>query len=250
MKIIVCMKQVPDTEANIKIGADNKSVVEAGIKFIINPYDEFAIEEAIKLKEAGKAESVIAIGWGPERSQEALRTAVAMGVDDVVLLKSDAASIDGFTAAKILAAKIKTMSYDLILLGKETIDDGNMQIGPMLGELLNVPCVTLVTKLDVDGAKLSAKREIEGGYEVVETACPAIITCQKGLNEPRYPSIRGVMLAKKKVVAIEPAAAQTDQVTINSLVYPPTRSGGKVVGNGVEAVPELVKLLREEARVL
>ncbi|HPG38272.1 MAG TPA: electron transfer flavoprotein subunit beta/FixA family protein [bacterium] len=250
MKIIVCVKQVPDTEANIKIGADNKSIVEAGIKFIINPFDEFAIEEAIKIKEAGKAESVIAIGWGPERSQEVLRTAVAMGVDDVVLLKTDAVSIDSYTAAKILAAKIKTMSYDLILTGKETIDDGNMQIGPMLGELLNIPCVTLVTKLDVDGANLSAKREIEGGYEVVETACPAIVTCQKGLNEPRYPSIRGVMLAKKKVVAVEPAAAEADQITVTTMAYPAARSGGKVVGQGAEAVPALVKLLHEEARVL
>jgi len=250
VKIIVCMKQVPDTEANIKIGADEKSISEAGIKFIINPFDEFAIEEAIKLKEAGKAESITAISWGPERVTEALKTAVAMGVDDVLLLKTDTSSVDSYAAAKVLAAKIKTLEYDMIIMGKETIDDGSMQIGPMLGEILNIPCVTVVTKLDVDSGKITAKREVEGGSEVVETTTPCIITCQKGLNEPRYPSIRGVMMAKKKQITTESVSFEGENISINKLSYPAARSEGKVVGEGAEAVGELVRLLREEAKVL
>lgn len=250
MKVIVCMKQVPDTEANIKIDSDNKSISEAGIKFIINPYSEYAVEEAIKLKEAGKAESVTAISWGPERVTEALKTAVAMGVDDVLLLKTDTSSVDTFSTAKILAEKIKSMEYDLIIMGKETIDDGSMQLGPMLGELLNIPCVTVVTKLDVDGEQVTAKREIEGGSETVETTTPCIITCQKGLNEPRYPSIRGVMMAKKKQITAEPVSYESENVSINNLSYPAARAEGKVVGEGADAVPELVRLLREEAKVL
>ncbi len=250
MKIIVCLKQVPDTEANIKIGPDGKSISEAGIKFIINPYCEYAIEEAIKLKEAGKAESVTAVSWGPERATEALKTAAAMGVDDILLLKTDSNSVDGYAIAGLLAAKLKTMEYDMLLMGKETIDDGSMQIGPMLGELLNITCVTVVTKLDVDGDQVTVKREIEGGSEILETTLPCIITCQKGLNEPRYPSIRGVMMAKKKQVTTEPASFGGESLSTNKLNYPAARSEGKVVGEGADAVAELVRLLREEAKVL
>ncbi|MBN2412181.1 electron transfer flavoprotein subunit beta/FixA family protein [candidate division KSB1 bacterium] len=250
MKIIVCLKQVPDTEANIKIDTNGKSISEAGIKFIINPYSEYAIEEAIRLKEAGKAESITAVSWGPERVSEALKTALAMGVDDVLLLKTDSYSVDSFATAGILAAKLKTMEYDLILMGKETIDDGSMQIGPMLSELLNIPCVTVVTKLDVDGEHVTVKREVEGGSEIIETSTPCIITCQKGLNEPRYPSIRGVMMAKKKQVTTEQVSFEGENLSINKLSYPAARSEGKVVGEGADAVAELVRLLREEAKVL
>ena len=250
MKIVVCVKQVPDTEANIKIGSDGKSIDESGIKFIVNPYDEFAIEEAVKLKEAGAAESVTAISLGPERAKEALRTAVAMGVDDVLLLKSDDGTLDGLATAKVLAAKIKELSADLVLMGKEAIDDGNMQVGPMLSELLDMPCVTVVTKLEIDGQTVRAEREIEGGHEVVETATPCIITCQKGLNEPRFPSIRGVMMAKKKQIAEESVSVEASGVEVAALNYPAARAEGKVVGEGIEAVPELVRLLREEAKVI
>ncbi len=250
MKILACIKQVPDTEANIKIGSDEKSIAEAGIKFIVNPFCEFALEESIKIKEAGKAENVTAISWGPERVKEALRTAVAMGVDDVLHLKYDAYSIDGFAAAKLLAEKIKTLDYDLILMGKETIDDGNMVLGPMLGELLGIPCVTVVTKLDVEDGSVTAEREIEGGTEVVQVSLPCIVTCQKGLNEPRYPSIRGVMMAKKKQIAEEAVSVDDDIIKIDTMSYPPARQDGKVVGEGPEAAGELVRLLREEAKVI
>lgn len=250
MKIIVCVKQVPDTEANIKIGSDSKSVDESGIKFIVNPYDEFAIEEALKLKEAGKAESITAIALGPERAKEALKTAVAMGVDDVVLLKTETDTLDGLATASALANKIKELDAGLILMGKEAIDDGNMQVGPMVGELLGRPCITVVTKLEVDGDTVTATREIEGGSETVQALMPCIVTCQKGLNEPRFPSIRGVMMAKKKVIPEEAVSLEGNRVKVEGLQYPPARGKAKVVGEGAGAVPELVRLLREEAKVI
>ena len=250
MKVIVCLKQVPDTEANIRIADDGKSVSESGVKFIVNPYDEFAIEEGLKLKEAGIVSSIIAITLGPERAKEALKTAVAMGVDDVVLLKTDSVSVDGLSIAKVLAAKIKELGADLVLMGKEAIDDGNMQVGPMLSELLDFPCVTVVTKLEVANNTVKAEREIEGGTEVLQTSTPCIITCQKGLNEPRFPSIRGVMMAKKKLVAEEDVILEQAKVSIAGLTYPAARGVAKIVGEGVGAVPELVRLLREEAKVI
>lgn len=250
MKIAVCLKQVPDTEANIKIASDQKTIDESAIKFIVNPYDEYAIEEALKLKESQGAEAVIAISLGPDRAKDALRTAVAMGVDDVVLLKTSANSSDALSTAKILAAKIKELGADMILLGKEAIDDGNMQVGPMLSELLNIPCITVVTKLEVNGNSVKAEREIEGGVEVLETTMPCIITCQKGLNEPRFPSIRGVMMAKKKQILEETVELEDAKLVVSSLTYPQARSEGKVVGEGAEAVSELIRLLREEAKVI
>jgi electron transfer flavoprotein beta subunit len=250
VKIVVCLKQVPDTEATIKIGADQKSVVEAGVKFIVNPYDEFAIEEALKIKEAAGAGSVFALSLGPERVKEALRTAISLGVDDALLLKSEQNDLDGLTVAKALADKIRALGFDLILLGKEAIDDGSMQVGPMIAEVLGIPCITVVTKLKLEGNKVIAEKEGEGGIEVLETNLPCIVTCQKGLNEPRYPSIRGVMMAKKKEIAVEPAQVEASKQSVQSLSYPPARSGSKMVGEGAAAVPALVTLLREEAKVI
>jgi electron transfer flavoprotein beta subunit len=250
VKVLVCLKQVPDTEANIRIDSNSKGIDESGIKFVVNPYDEFAIEEGLKLKEAGLASSVIAIALGPDRAKEALKTAVAMGVDDVVLLKTENSLADGLVTAKVLAIKIKDLGADLVLMGKEAIDDGNMQVGPMLSELLNFPCITVVTKLDVADNIVKAEREIEGGTEVLQTSTPCIITCQKGLNEPRFPSIRGVMMAKKKQVEEEPVTLENAKAVISELSYPPARGDSKIVGEGVDAVPELVRLLREEAKVI
>jgi electron transfer flavoprotein beta subunit len=250
VKIVVCVKQVPDTEADIRVRADGKSIDEYNIKFIVNPYDEYALEEAIKLKEAGKADSVIAVSLGSDRVKEALRTAVAMGVDDVMHLKTGSDSMDGLTAAACLADWIRNSECDLVLLGKEAIDDGNMQIGPMLSELLDRPCVSVVTKLTVDGARVTVERECEGGVEVLETGLPCIVTCQKGLNEPRYPSIRGVMMAKKKQIQeidVHPGGPKT---AIVSLEYPRARQGGKLVGEGPEAVTELLRILREAEKLI
>jgi len=250
VKIIVCVKQVPDTEATIKIGVDQKSIAEAGVKFIMNPYDEFALEEALRIKEAKGTGTIHALSVGPERAKEVLRTAVSLGADNVTLLQTAAVGLDGLATAKVLTGKIKELGFDLILLGKEAIDDGSMQVGPMLAELLGIPCITVATKLGVDGNTVTVEREGEGGTEVLETKLPCIITCQKGLNEPRYPSIRGVMTAKKKEIAVQPVQKDAAKVTVLGMTYPPARSGGKIVGEGAAAVPELIRLLREEAKVL
>jgi electron transfer flavoprotein beta subunit len=244
------MKQVPDTEAAIKAGADQKSIAEAGIKFIINPFDEFALEEALRIKEALGAGKIKAIAMGPERAKEALRGAAALGVDEVLLLKTDTPSLDGLAVAQVLAETVAKESFDLILMGKEAIDDGNMQVGPMLAELLNIPCLNVATKVVISGQQITVEREGDNGVEVLETTAPAIVTCQKGLNEPRYPSIRGKMAAMKMVIAEQAVALNQDRVSITGMQTPPSRSGGKIVGEGAAAVPELINLLRSEAKVL
>ena len=249
MNIAVCIKEVPDTEAHIKPAADQKSIDEAGIAFIINPYDEYAVEEALKIQEAKGGETT-AICIGGERANETLRAALAMGINKPVRIKSDAKIDDSLSSAKMFAEVLKDMEYDLVLMGKETIDDGSTQLGPMLGELLNIPCITMVTSLEIGDGKVTAEREISGGKEVIEAPMPCIITAQKGLNEPRYPSLRGKMMAKKAVIDERDASAGEARVQVVSVQRPPSRGEAKVVGEGVDAVPELVRLLKEEAKVI
>lgn len=249
MNIIACIKEVPDTETYIKIGADKKSIVEEGVTFIMNPYDEYAVEEALAIQEARGGETA-ALTVGGERANEALRYALAMGVNKAVRVKQDEPLADGLAYAKLLASAIKDMPHDLILLGKETIDDGSTQLGPMLGEILNLPCITLVTKLEVSDGKVAAEREVSGGTEKIEASLPCIVTAQKGLNEPRYPSLRGKMTAKKAVIDERDGDSDAVQVEIAEMASPPARGEARVVGEGVEAVPELVRLLKEEAKVI
>ncbi|MBN2000620.1 electron transfer flavoprotein subunit beta/FixA family protein [candidate division KSB1 bacterium] len=250
MKIVVCLKQVPDTEANIKIGSDQKSVVEAGMKFIINPFDEFAIEEALKKREAGTAESITVVAMGPERTRDALRSSLELEVNEALHLVTEDDCIDGLAVAKVLAEQIKSMDYGLILMGKEAIDDGNMQVGPMLGELLGIPCISLATRIDIEGDKVTVKRNTDSGVEILESPLPCIITCEKGLNEPRYPSIRGKMKAKKMEIPQQNISLGTAGVEKISMTYPEARSGGRVIGEGPDAVAELVRVLKEEAQVI
>lgn len=249
MKIIVCVKQVPDTETRIKIGADKKSIDPSDINWILNPYDEYAVEEALRIKEKQGNSTVTVISVGPERTTTALRTALAMGADEAVLVKTDQV-LDSLATAKALAAGIKEMPYDLILSGKQGVDDDNLQVGPMVAELLNIPCVTYISELKLENGKGTAKREIEGGMEVVETSLPALFTAEKGLNEPRYPALRGIMMAKKKTILEKQVTIDNPKIQIVNIEYPPTRKGGKIVGQGADAVPELVRLLREEAKAV
>src|SRR5690348_740301 len=206
MKIAVCIKRVPDSETRVKIAPDGKSIDEAGVKFILNPYDEFAVEEALRRKEKAGAGEVVVIALGPAAAQETIRTALAMGADRGVLLQADRIPADGLQAATALAAELKAGGYDLILFGKMAIDDYNHQVGPMVAELLDLPCVTTVAHLEIENGKGTAEREIEGGLEVVEFPLPAVLTTDKGLNEPRYPALKGIMAAKKKPLDVKPAA--------------------------------------------
>lgn len=250
MKIAVCIKRVPDSETRVKIAPDGKSLDEAGVKFVINPYDEYAVEEALRRKEQAGAGEVVVVTLGPAAAQETIRTALAMGADRGVLLQVDRIPADGFVVARALAAELKDGAYDLILFGKMAIDDYNHQVGPMVAELLGLPCVTAIAHLELADGKGVAEREIEGGIEVSEFPLPAVLTVDKGLNEPRLPALKGIMAAKKKPLDVKPTALAAGAIEIVSLTLPPVRKEGRIVGEGVAAVPELVRLLREEAKVL
>ncbi|MEP7326201.1 MAG: electron transfer flavoprotein subunit beta/FixA family protein [Gemmatimonadota bacterium] len=249
MKIAVCLKRVPDTTTKIVLTGSGLAIDEAGVKFIANPYDEFAIEEAIKLKEtAGSGETVV-ISLGTDAAQETIRTALAMGIDRGVLLQSSG-SLDGLEVARALAAELKDGGYDLILFGKMAVDDYNHQVGPMTAELLGLPCITTVAHLKITGGAVEAEREIEGGLEVAACSLPAVLTCDKGLNNPRLPTLKGIMAAKKKPLEVKPASLGAGTIELVGLAMPPERQAGKIVGEGPDAVAQLVSLLRTEAKVL
>jgi len=192
----------------------------------------------------------VVVSLGPAAAQETIRTALAMGADRGVLLEADRVPVDGLEVAKALAAELKHGGYDLILFGKMAIDDYNHQVGPMVAELLDLPCVTAVAHLDIAGQRGTAEREIEGGVEIVEFPLPAVLTTDKGLNEPRYPALKGIMAARKKPLELKRAALGAGGLEVLGLTPPPQRKDGKVVGEGPAAVPELLRLLREEAKVL
>jgi electron transfer flavoprotein beta subunit len=238
MKIAVCLKRVPDTTAKIVIGSDGKAIDENGVKFVPNPYDEYAIEEGLKLKEAAGAGEVVVLSLGTDAAQETLRTALAMGADRAILLQSGG-SPDGLEVARALAAELKSGGFDLILFGKLAVDDYNHQVGPMVGELLGLPTITSVAHLDLSGGNVTADREIEGGIECVTCTLPAVLTCDKGLNTPRLPALEGI-----------PVTLGAGLIITLGLSLPPERKAGRIVGQGADAVPELVRLLREEAKVI
>src|SRR5437773_7978740 len=197
MKIAVCIKRVADSETRVKIGPDGKSLDEAGVKFVLNPYDEFAVEEALRRKEAAGAGEIAVIALGPAAAQETIRTALAMGADRGVLLQADRVPADGLETAKALAAELKAGGWDLILFGKMAIDDYNHQVGPMVAELLGLPCVTRSGHLELGAGRGVGEREVEGWLEVVESRIRAVRTTDKGLNERRYPAVQGSMAATK-----------------------------------------------------
>jgi electron transfer flavoprotein beta subunit len=262
MNSIVCLKQVPDTEARIKIAPDNVGIDESDIQLVVNPFDENAIEAALLLKEQAGQGAVTLISQGEDSAGTALRTGLAMGADNAVLLKDPAfAGSDSLGVARILAAAISTMEYDVILLGKYGVGGDNNQVGPMLAQLLDLPHVGVAVKLEVDGDKAVVHRSVEGALEVVETPLPAVITAEKGLNEPRYASLKGIMMAKRKPIDERDASALgLDTSTVGAagalllqtrLELPQPRPEGRIIdGEPVAAAKELVRLLHEEAKVI
>jgi electron transfer flavoprotein beta subunit len=250
MKIIVCVSHVPDTTTKINLTSDGKNIDSAGVKFILNPYDEFAVEEGLKLKEKNGGE-VIAISVGADTSKEAIRQALAMGADKGILVKGEKS--DSFSVAEMLSAAIKPLGADIILMGKQSIDFDGMEIPAMLSELLDLPAASVVTSLTIDGTTVTAEKEVEGGKEIISLSLPCIIAAQKGLNEPRYPSLPNIMKAKSKPIeeiAAAPAAPRTLVVSMNK---PEKKRANKLIkaeGNAQGAAAELVKMLHEEAKVI
>ena len=252
MKIAVCIKRVPVMDVRFAIAPDGKSVSETGLKFDVNDFDLWAVEAALQLKEKNNnAGEVVAVCLGPDAAQEQLRKALSMGADRAVLLKVDTVPMDGFAIAGALAAELGGGGYDLIFFGKQAVDSSNGIVGPMTAELLGMPCITSATRLDVAGGKATAQRDLEGAQEIVECPLPAVITVDQGLvAKERLPSLKGIMAAKKKPLEIKPATLAAPQVTVTKMELPPERGAGKIIGEGAAAVPELVRLLQTEAKVL
>jgi electron transfer flavoprotein beta subunit len=264
MNIIVCIKQVPDTESQIKIASDEKSIVTDDIKWVMNPYDEFGVEEALRLKEKFGGE-VTVVGLGPKRVTESIRTALAMGADKGILINDDALEgSDSSAVAKAIAAAVNDLEYDLVFVGQRGVDDDMGVVGANLADLLDIPQVSLGVKVEVseDQKTVQVTRPIEGQSLVVDASLPALITTQKGLNEPRYASLPGIMKAKKKPLEEKTLAdlgldaaefgTAARKLKILKLTPPPARSAGKIVEGETpeEKAAGLAKLLHEEAKVI
>jgi electron transfer flavoprotein beta subunit len=257
MRIFVCIKQVPDTETKIKLKADGSGIDETGIKWIINPYDEFAVEEAIKIKEArGQAPIVTVVSVGPKAQvSEALRTALAMGADDAIVIDAPR-DTDGFTAARLLAAAMKKEgAFDLVLTGKLAIDDNGASVSQFVAEFLGIPHTTVVAKLEVKDGSVIAEREVEGGArEIVELKGPCLIGANKGLNNPRYASLPGIMKAKKKPIkeltSADLGVTASAKTKHKSYQLPPEKPKVKMLSGDASAqAKELANLLMNEAKV-
>lgn len=248
MKIAVCISQVPDTTTKVKVGGNGRSIDPAGVTYIINPYDEFAVEEALKLKEKNGGET-IAISVGKETVKETIRKAFAMGIDKGVLVKTDN-ELDSYSVAKNLADVLKEINPDIIFFGKQSVDYDDSQVGILTAEFLGLPSISVVVELQIDGNNVTAEREIEGGKEIVNAALPVVISAQKGLNNPRYPNLKGIMQAKSKPIEERQPSYTENKTEILTMRLPHGKSKGKIIGTDATAVSELVRLLREEAKVI
>jgi electron transfer flavoprotein beta subunit len=250
VKIAVCIKRTPDSESRIKVAASTTAIDETGLKFDIDDFASYAVEVALQLNEKQGPGETVVYAVGPDVVQETLRKAMSMGVDRAVQLKTDVMPYDGLAVAKALAAELKTGGFDLILFGKHAFDTSAGIVGTATAELLGVSCVTAATKLDIANGRGTARRELEGVAEVVEFPLPAVVTIDEGIARPRYPSLKGIMSAKKKPLETKPAQLGEMRVKVKAMALPPDRPPGRIIGEGVAAVPELVRLLQTEAKVL
>lgn len=257
MNIYVCVKQVPDTETRIKLDSDNNWIDTTGIKWILSSYDEFAVEEALRLKEKNPGSTVTIVSAGPFRVEETIRTALAMGADNGIHIDVPETA-DNYLVAKALSGALrKEKKIDIIFTGKESIDDGAAQVSQLLAENLGFPCVIDVLQAGYSLNKVKCKREVEGGaFEIVETVLPAIITAEKGMNEPRYATLPNILKAKKKEIRRfsmnDVGVSESDQkIRLKNLQLPPQKHPAKKIGGDPETqAKELVRLLHEEARLV
>lgn len=259
MKIAVCIKQVPDTETKIVLNGEKTGIQADNIKYVMGPYDEFAVEEALRIKEKLGGETFV-LSFGPKRVQESLRTAMAMGIDNAIhILKEDFDKADNYSGALALSNTLKTISPDLVLCGKMAVDDGAGVTPQMISDFLNMPSVTVVSKIEMGGDQKSAKvtRDIDGGAkEIYDVQLPALFSLTKGINEPRYASLPGIMKAKKKTIAeMTPEsvgfASDKVKVTFSNFSLPAARVAGKKIdGEPEDVADKLTNFLRNEAKVL
>jgi len=260
MNILVFVKRIPDTESKIRINHEQGTIVEEGINFVLNPYDEYAVEEALRLREAGGGK-VTVISVGTEDSLVILKKCLAMGADEASLLKDNTPeTYDGLRMAKIIARALEKNfpDYNLLLFGKQSVGNDNAQVPTMVAELLDLPQVNVVTKLEIEGTRGVAHREIEGALEKVSFSLPAVISAQKGLNEPRYETLKGIMMAKKKeipILSFEDLDLKEEDVAplleVAKMESPPSRQAGKVIEEEPEeAARKIVEFLHNEAKVI
>ena len=250
MKIAVCIKRVPEMDVKFRIAASGKAVDETGLKWDMSDFDGYAVEAALQMVEKLGTGEVVVISLGPDAAQEVLRKALSMGATRAVHLKSDQVPVDSSATATALAAELKDGAYDLIMFGKMAIDSASGATGVIVGETLGLPTVHGCSKLEIANGKGSARRELEGGAEEVTFPLPAVVTIDEGIARPRYPSLKGIMAAKKKPMDTRPAQLGTVRVTVDAMALPPERAAGRIIGEGAAAVPELVRLLQTEAKVL
>ncbi|HEX6104946.1 MAG TPA: electron transfer flavoprotein subunit beta/FixA family protein [Gemmatimonadales bacterium] len=249
MKIAVCLKRVPEMELRFAIAADRKSLDQSGLKYEMSDFDGYALEVALRLVEAQGGE-VVLVAVGPDGVQETLRKGLAMGAARAVQLKADEVPFDGLAVARALAAELDGAGYDLVLFGRMATDTASGTVGPMVAELIGLPCVTAVSQLDIAEGRGTARRDLEGAAETVQFPLPAVVTIDEGIARPRLASLKGIMAAKKKPLEVKPAQLGEARLTVETMALPPERTGGRIVGEGADAVPELVRLLRTEAKVL
>jgi electron transfer flavoprotein beta subunit len=267
MNIVVLMKQVPDTEAPVEIAESNVSIDTEEVKWVINPYDEFCLEEALLIKEAKGEGTVTLVTVGPDHVAEAIRVAYAMGVDEAIHINDEFddeqfGAVDPHTTATIIATALKEIPYDLIIAGQRAVDDDSYLVPALVARKLDLPMISLVTKQETTDSEITCEQSIEGGTAVVKAALPALITTQKGINEPRYPNFRAIMKAKKRKVderelediELDPETLGLNgaRVKIRTMEFPPERGQGKIIEGTTpaEKAQLLVKLLKEEACVI
>ena len=246
MEIVVCVKRVPATDSKIKVAADGRSIDPAGVEFVLNPYDEFAVEQALLSKEAAGAGSVTVVTLGGADAQKELRSTLAMGADKAVLLDDGGRPRDAHSTAAAVAAYLKTIPHDLVFCGRQAVDGDDAQFPGRLAAILGLASVTEVLALELTDGTLRAERDIEGAREVVTCSLPCVVSTQKGLNEPRSATLKGIMAAKKKPLEVVPAAAIDPAVEVVSLALPQERQAGRMLGS----VDELIGVLKTEAKVL
>lgn len=248
MKIAVCVNHVPDTETKVRIATDGRSIDRTGVNFILAPYDEIAVEEALRMRDKFKGD-VTVLSLGNEKHKETLRKALAMGADKAILLRDDSER-DSYGVAVGLAAALKPLAPEVILFGKQSIDFDDAQVGTLVAEMLGMPSVSVAVNIEIQAGKAVCVREIEGGHEIVEVKLPAVFMAQKGLNDPRYPSLKGIMAAKNKPIEEQVAAPADRLVETLAMNKPPAKAAGRIVGTDKTAVSELIRLLHEEAKVI